>query len=129
MLCSRCVQQKLLNKVQFSDSQDDESDGSDEDTEADEETQDGAESEMYHTCANLAGGAEVHQVLRKGTTVRVSGLVTDTEVNGKLGVILSLDDEPGEELYYVVRFFSGTVSGSLRQCNITAVPAHMDQSE
>ena len=57
--------------------------------------------------------------------------MTDTEVNGKLGVILSLDDEPGEELYYVVRLFPGTVSGtvSLRQCNITAVPAHMDQSE
>jgi len=98
---------------------------SDEDTETDEETLDDAESEM------LAGGAEVHQVERKGTTVRVSGLVTDTEVNGKLGVILSLDDEPGEELYYVVRLFPGTVSGtvSLRQCNITAAPAHMDQSE
>ena len=71
-------------------------------------------------------------------------------MNGKLGVILSLDDEPGEELYYVIRLFPGTQVVSLRQCNITAVPtparecmwaptddagyfsakiAHMDQSE
>ena len=59
---------------------------------------------------------------RRGTTVRVSGLVTDTEVNGKLGVILSLDNEPGEELYYVICLFPGTQVVSLRQCHITAVP-------
>ena len=59
---------------------------------------------------------------RRGATVRVSGLATDTEVNGKLGVTLSLDTEPGEELYYVICLFPGTQVVSLRQCHITAVP-------